>query len=314
MLEKIKRVLKPFQNIKFNISLFAALAVASLLGTIIPQIPENPDKVEEFLHNSPKLGFMFEKLELFNIYYSWWFVGFLGLLAFDVVVCKLIFGKFPGLRTFKNVEREPDVTGRQSFSDSWTTNQPASATAARLTELLRKRKYFVRVQSSLENGGSLLLASRHRIQRFGSWVSHVSILVILLANFAGALYGFRETVSIPEGGSHKLKNRDWVLTCDKFLVEWYTDSDTPRTFASDLRLFVNGHVTREQKIMVNEPMEHKKVRFYQANYGPTLKEAYRHISAAIEAISVGDSAHGRGYAGAGHRTLCVSCSLRRTFR
>ncbi len=119
----------------------------------------------------------------------------------------------------------------------------------------------------------MIVASKHRIQRFGSWTSHVSILVILLANLTGALYGFREVVNLPEGITSRMQNRPWAVTCDKFMVDWYPGTETPKTFASSLRLFDKGRLANASQILVNEPLEYKKVRFYQASYGPYLKEA-----------------------------------------
>ncbi|OGR82286.1 MAG: hypothetical protein A2636_01095 [Elusimicrobia bacterium RIFCSPHIGHO2_01_FULL_64_10] len=269
----MKKLLIPFQNIRFNIWLFAALALASILGTLVPQIPENPDRVKEFIAQSPKVGALLEPLGVFNIYYSWWFIGLLGLMAFDVVVCKIIFGRFPGMRTFKESELEPGIFSCLGFRDAWAEPAAPEESSGRIRETLSKQGYRVQTRS-LPDGSRLVTGVRHSLQRFGSWVSHVSILIILLANLAGALWGFRETLNIPEGSFAKMEKRDWVVACDKFIVEKYPGTSTPMTFASDLRLFDGGKLVDERRILVNEPLEHKKVRFYQATYGPYLKEAH----------------------------------------
>jgi cytochrome c biogenesis protein len=269
----MKKYLELFRSVKFNVWLFCALALASVLGTLIPQVPENPERVQEFVAKYRELAIWMDRAQLFNIYYSWWFIAMLGLMAFDVIVCKLIFGKFPGFRVFKAAERKAAVALGQPFRKQGEISRPLPEAEAGILRALARNGYALSERHAGEDGSVLLLASRHRPQRFGSWVSHISILLVLLANFAGALYGFRETVNIPEGTSQKLRNRPWLVSCDKFIAEWYPGTSTPKTFASDLRLFVKGQVAGEKRILVNEPLEYKKVRFYQATYGPYLKEA-----------------------------------------
>src|SRR5262245_14397801 len=120
----MKHYLAPFKNIKFNIALFAMIALASVAGTLIPQIPENPERVQEFMAAHPQWGWGLKAAGFFNIYYSWWYIGMLGLLAFNVVVCKLIFGKFPGFHTFKQAEKEALALQGQPFQKKWQEKLP----------------------------------------------------------------------------------------------------------------------------------------------------------------------------------------------
>ena len=269
----MKKFLTPFQNIKLNIILFAAIALASIFGTLIPQIPENPGKVEAFIQKSPQLGEMMNRVQLFNIYYSWWFIGMLGLMAFNVIVCKLIFGKFPGFNTFKNSEQRTDIFYSLPMKSDEIFLENKKIFLENVGIYFKNKKYAIQKIDHFADGKVFLLASKHRMQRYGSWISHVSILLVLLANFTGALYGFREVLNIPEETSVKMQNRPWVIACDQFTIDWYANSNTPKTFASQLRLFDRGHLVKNQKIVVNEPLEYKKTRFYQATYGPYLKEA-----------------------------------------
>lgn len=268
----MKKYLIPFQNVKFNIWLFAALALSSVAGTILPQVPEAPEKVQEFLMRWPTLGPVLDRMGFLNVYYSWWFIGMLGLMAFDVIVCKLIFAKYPGTKTFKADERGPGAIGRQKLQDSFVVASPVNQLRDAALALLARERYAARpvVQA---DGSLLILASKQRAQRFGSWVSHISIVLILLANLTGALYGFREVLNVPEGTSAQMKNRSWAVSCNKFLVERYEGTQTPRTFASDIQVFADGLLKADRRIVVNEPLEVDQVRFYQSSYGPYLKEA-----------------------------------------
>ena len=130
---------------------------------------ENPDKVREFLVNSPRWGAILQKLDFFNIYYSWWFMGLLGLMAFDVIVCKLIFGKFPGFKSFRSNERSLSIVSAQHFKAEWTDSNSPSQALEKIRLRLKEGGY--RVKFKEEEGKILLFAIKHRFQRFGSWVS-----------------------------------------------------------------------------------------------------------------------------------------------
>src|SRR5205814_970663 len=93
------------------------------------------------------------------------------------------------------------------------------------------------IQTRVRDGEIYLLAAKQSPQRFGSWVSHIAILLILFANFLGAAWGFRENLNIPEGASVAMAKRPWTVACEKFMVEFYEGGQTPKTFASDILLF-----------------------------------------------------------------------------
>ena len=269
----MKSYLSLFRNVKFNIGVFSALAIASIFGTLLPQIPENPDKVREFIQNAPQWGAFLEKSGFFNIYYSWWYVGLLGLLAFDVIVCKIIFGKFPGLDFFSKRELGSKIILTQIHQKWYEEKRTLLQVSEQLESVLRERKFKIFPQVRHESGEVAILAVKGHLQKYGSWISHISILLVLSSNLVGSLYGFREILNIPEGTSLKMQNRPWVVACDRFQVEWYKGTSTPKKFASDLRLFDRGQLAKTETTIVNEPIEHERVRFYQASYGPYLREA-----------------------------------------
>ena len=271
-MSKIKRYLVLFQSVKFNIGLFAVLAFSSLLGTVIPQFPENPEGVRDWMVHSPKISPYLQKIYFFDVYHSWWFVSLLGLMAFDVIVCKLIFGKFPGWQTFRSTERSAEFVRALAFNKEWDCAENVSAVAAQVTKRLKKEKYRSEIVFK-KDGSVLILAARQRLQRYGSWTSHIAIVLVLLSNLTGALYGFRETMNVPEGSAARMQHRPWTVACDKFSVEWYKDSKTPKTFSSQIRLFDAGFLKAEKKVLVNYPLQYRGTRFYQSTYGAHLKEA-----------------------------------------
>jgi len=268
----MKKYLILFQDVKFNIYLFIVLTVASIAGTLIPQVREVPEKVQAFIAVHPTVGPFFENIGLFDLYHSWWFISMLSLLAFNVIVCKIIFGKFPGARTFKEWERHPSVLDSHKFKGEIESFSESLEFSKKSVILLKKKGFSVR-NVARDDGSILLLSAKHRLQRFGSWISHICILLILLSNVIGLIWGFRENLDIPEGGTTAMKHRPWTVECRDFIVDFYDKTSTPKTFSSDIRVFLETELISESKIRVNEPLDINRVRFYQATYAPFLEHA-----------------------------------------
>jgi cytochrome c biogenesis protein len=272
--------MKLFRSVKFNVALFSVLAAASALGTFLPQRHEAPAKVEEFLAANPVAGPWMDRLGLFELFHAGWYVALLGLMAFDVVVCKL--RSLP-----KEVHAEDELSDRivatSPLKDRLQVAAPLEDAAARVKAALARGGYSVRERRSegaaaqaredadRPGAGSEvhLWGVKHRVQRWGDFVLHVSIVAILIGAFFGSLRGFEEFVPVTTGGQKNLENRPWTVAVDEFIVDFYKETGTARTYASQLRVLDNGVIVGEKKIVVNDPLDIGGVRFYQASWGMT---------------------------------------------
>ena len=123
------------------------------------------------------------------------------------------------------------------------------------------------------------VAEKGRISRFAAPVIHLAILVIMAGAMIGNLVGIKGTMLIPEGSAvsemrldrpqngmddYKL---DFDVKCNKFSIDYYPDSDRPKTYKSDLSIIENGHEAMRKTIEVNKPMAYKGFRFFQSTYG-----------------------------------------------
>src|SRR5690242_7677354 len=77
---------RPFRSVRFNVGLFFTIAIASAIGTLLPQ---NKPVEQALARFGPFWTSIFEKAGFLDLYHTWWFSGLLGLMAFDVVACKL---------------------------------------------------------------------------------------------------------------------------------------------------------------------------------------------------------------------------------
>ena len=101
-----------FSSVKLTIVLLLSLAATSIIGTLIPQ-NENPAAYLEAFGGY--LFRLFDILDLFDMYHSWWFQFLLILLTINIIVCsidrisvnrRILFVKKPSFKLprFRNIK------------------------------------------------------------------------------------------------------------------------------------------------------------------------------------------------------------------
>ena len=81
-----KNIWKFFASLNLTIVVLLSLAVTSIIGTLIPQ-NENP--VDYFRTFGAFTYRLFDILDLFDMYHSWWFQFLILLLTVNIVVCSI---------------------------------------------------------------------------------------------------------------------------------------------------------------------------------------------------------------------------------
>lgn len=95
-----------FASVKFAVSVIILIAIACVFGTILPQGAD----AAAFAHNNPAAAprmAMFAKLGLTNVYYAWWFLLMLCVLALSVMACTT--------RRFATMRRTTGAAQRRAF-------------------------------------------------------------------------------------------------------------------------------------------------------------------------------------------------------
>ena len=263
-------ILDFFASVRLTIALLIAIALAALLGTVIPQ----GDAAEALASGmNPTLAALFGVLQLFDVYHSAWFVLLLLLLAANLVICSL--RRFPASwRQFRGdpsgVSAVPaDLPGDRVIE----TGHPVDLEAQRLEILLRKR--FGKVGRQERADAIVLSGERGGFSRFGVYVVHLGVLLLIAGGLSGAIFGVKGSVEIAEGeATNQLRIRGkeapidlpFAIRCDRFTVEHY-ESGAPKVFRSDLAFIEGGKVVRQGALLVNHPIVHGGFHFYQASYG-----------------------------------------------
>ncbi len=257
-------------SIRLAIVLLAAIALGALLGTIIPQ--QEAAAFSARLH--PALLAVFQAFQLFDIYHSAWFILLLVLLAVNLIACSL--DRFPAAwRQFRDgaapdgMERLADLPPEQIVA----ADRPVVEEVLRLEALLRRR--CGRVQKVETSQGFVLAGGRGAFSRFGVFVVHMGVLLLIAGGIAGAIFGVRGYVEIAEGetsntlafrGGKGAETLPFAIRCDRFTVEHY-ENGVPKVFRSDLTFLEKGKVVRQGALLVNHPLAFGGLRFYQSSYG-----------------------------------------------
>jgi len=170
----MKFILNYFSSVKLAITLLIIITLASILGTLVPQHRTEAEYAMRYGQLSPLLI----KLEVTDLYHSWWYMGLLFLFSLNTAVCTLTrFG--PKWRKAFHPRVESESAKIQTLKSSGTIKlQGTLDQATQKLESTLKARHFRTRQTSHE-GRVSILAQKKIAGLFGSDIVHVGLLIIL---------------------------------------------------------------------------------------------------------------------------------------
>jgi len=275
--DTLRQAWREFRSMRTALLLLVLLAAASILGSLFPQQSISPQRVTRYFQDHPALAPVLDRLGLFDVFGSAWYMAiYLALLA-ALVACLV-----PRARAFARVLRSRPPRGgqldryrtRAAFDSAASPPQALEAAAA----VLRRRHY--RLATHEEE----LAGEKGFLREAGSLLFHVSLLLLLVGLAYGKGFGYRGQAAIVEGetwanarvgydayspgrffGSERLA--PFQLRLEDFSNAFHDDG-TPREFASRLTaLDLDGRQTQAQRVAPNRPMTVDGVRVFQSDYG-----------------------------------------------
>jgi cytochrome c biogenesis protein len=168
---------------RFAVSLLTVLAIASIIGTVLKQ----NEPYENYIIKFGQFWFeMFEKLGLFDVYHTSWFLVILLFLVISTTFC--IYRNAPTMlkewKTFKEQAAEQSLSAF-SHHQRFSINAEPTATRAQLEHYLDGQGFKFKVKPQ-ENGDTLIAAKSGTHQRLGYILTHAAIVIIC---FGGLLDG-----------------------------------------------------------------------------------------------------------------------------
>ncbi len=243
------------------------VAVGSLIGTLLPQ-----QQPLEYYHErfGGLLADIFWRLGLFDIYRSPLFLTVIGLLILNLMACSLkrlpevlrLFLSQPGLDSYKILPKRLQRTWpHKGFPPTQFLKKALHHTLGRPTVVTEKETTWY-------------LYRRGRWGRFGPYLIHLSIIIIVLGGLVGKFWGFQGQINLVEGQSADTltltepdgrKTLDFSVRLDAFQVKFYPNG-TPQEFRSDLTFMKQGQDIKHAVCRVNDPVTFGDLTFYQSTY------------------------------------------------
>lgn len=279
-----------FSSVKVAIYIIVILLLASILGSIYPQImyiPKGIDPLQYYQEQYGITGYYYALLGLHQMYSSWWYVTLLTMLGISLVVCSIdrVVPLYRALKT-QRVRRHPSFLKRQRIHGKALVADPQAA-LEKAKEVLRQKNYKVR-----EEEGAIL-GEKGRLSRWGPYITHVGLIIFLAGTLLRIIPGFQIDAEVWVRDGERVPvtdtNGQFYIESRGFYLETYDVGDfvgieerieqgenIVKEFRTDAILYeqVIDPKTGEsalvevkrQQILVNKPLEYKGLKLFQASF------------------------------------------------
>jgi cytochrome c biogenesis protein len=288
----IDKIWNFFSSVKVGVWLIVITLLASILGTILPQvmyIPQNIPAIEHYENEYGWFGRLYYELGFHNLYSSWWYLLLIALIGVSLVICSLdrVIPLYRALNKQRVARHEGFLKRQRLYGISEAPqNQEMVAT---LINNMKSKRYKIRE----ENGN--ILAEKNRFARWGPYVNHIGLIIFLLGGMLRSVPGMYidETLWIREGETKTIPATDgqYYLKNNQFIVELYDKEKdgevfeqaldraggVVKTYQANVTLYKKQGETvpgeqpeldkvRDAEIRVNEPLKVEGLALYQVDY------------------------------------------------
>ena len=186
----------------FAVSMLVFLGIASIIGTILKQ----NEPYENYIIKFGQFWFgFFEKIGLYDVYHSIWFLTILLFLVLSTTLC-IIKNTPTILKDFLVFKDSLEEKSLLSFSHHLVIKNKKSVNTSKILYYLKEAKFKIK-EKSKENGDVLIIAKKGNYQRLGYILTHIGVVVICLGGLldgnlifkAQEIFGYKkiETLDLP---------------------------------------------------------------------------------------------------------------------
>ena len=261
-------------SVRFALALIGLLALTSLLGVLIPQIPSqmrgNPAAVAGWLDfQEARYGGLtapMATLGLFDVFHSLWFISGLGLLVMSVAVCTV--NRFAPI--WRNVTRPQESVPDNFFERGQPATVVEAPDVAALAAELRRHRY--RVSTSTSSGGATyLFADRFPWAQLATFVSHLALILFLAGGLVTIVSARDVDILIAEGETRPIfspADSEHMQIFVEDAVGRFDETGFPLDYRTQMVVYKNGQEVARGVSTVNDPLQYGGFKFHQTAYFP----------------------------------------------
>ncbi len=282
----VRRLWRRLISMRTALVLLFLLALAAVPGSLLPQRPLNPTKVDAYLRSHGAWGRFLDRIGMFDVFASPWFAAIYLLLFFSLVGCLVprirVHARAVGARPLpapRNLARLPESASVHSAVGATATAGAARAALGRRWRV---------VQRAEPDGVVTLSAEKGYLRETGNLVFHVALLLALVLIAVGRLYSYQGTVIVQEGQgfcNSTTSYDSWrpgrfasdgrvtpapfcIDRLDRFTASYLPSTDEPSKFEADVTYSrgVSG-APEHARIEVNHPLRLEGDRVYLLSHG-----------------------------------------------
>jgi len=262
-------------SLRLAIWLIFGIAGLTLAGTLIEQAPPGirADQMAYARWLADARGRyggwvpILDRLQFFDVFHSVVLRGLLVLLAISIVACTMTRWRATWATVFHSRTRATDsFFSHARYHAQWNSSLPRARAALQVGNALSGSRY--RVSREINETSVFLFADRNRFSRFATYLTHLSLVMILAGAIIGGIWGFKDDqFVIAEDSARDLGfGTNISVRLEHFTDEYYADGG-PKDYRSDVVIFDNGRQVKQGSIQVNSPLHYKGIAFHQAFFG-----------------------------------------------
>ncbi|AXY53481.1 cytochrome c biogenesis protein ResB [Rhodococcus ruber] len=190
----VRNTWRGLTSMRTALVLLFLLALAAIPGALLPQRSLNAGKVDEYIAARPTLGPLMDRLELFDVFGSFWFTAIYVLLFVSLIGCIL-----PRCTEYYRALRTRPVPAPRNLSRlphhlETTVDGAPDEVLARVRGQLRGWRVAERGETAARRGardGELTLsAEKGYLREAGNLLFHLALVGLLAAVAVGKLFGY----------------------------------------------------------------------------------------------------------------------------
>ena len=208
-----------------------------------------------------------ERLGVFAMFRSPWFSGALLVLVISIVVCTL--DRTP--RLWRGVA-DVRVAQPEPFFDPRLPDRAAmrDVPVEAVRSAFRRRGFRLR-EATAEDGTRHLYGDRHQYSKMATLLTHLGLILFLLAAAVSARFGDEQGLVVAEGESltvQPIGTPGLLLVKNLAFEAPGLETGMASDFTTDLAVFRDGEEIARKTIRVNDPLAIAGYTFHQNGFGP----------------------------------------------